>query len=196
MNANRKQIPFPLEFNWSRQISPFSSLLQISHSVMSNSLQPQGLQHTRLPCPSPTPYEFKLMSIELVMLSNCLILCRPFILLSSISQHWGLFQWVSSSHQVAKVLELQHQSFQRIFRLFPLGWTDLISLLSKGLSRVFSNTIVQKHQFFDTQLSLRFNSHIHTSFFKETYKNLKNTRVGGPMTLPTQFSTSKVFPLC
>ena len=64
-----------------------------------------------------------------------------------VSQHQGLFQWVSSSHQVAKVLELQlqHQSFQWIFRTgFLYG---LISLLSKGLSRVFSNTTLQKHPF-------------------------------------------------
>ena len=76
----------------------------------------------------------------------------------SLSQHQGLFQWVSSSHQVAEVFEfqLQHQSFQWIFRIypkFPLGWTGWISLQSKGLSRVFSNTTVQKHQFFGTQLS-------------------------------------------
>ena len=65
------------------------------------------------------------------------------------SQHQGLFKWVSSSHQVAKVLEfqLQHQIFQWIFSIdFRTNW---ISLLSKGLSRVFS-----KHQFFDIQLSL------------------------------------------
>ena len=63
------------------------------------------------------------------------------------SQHQGLFQWVSSSHQVAKVLEfqLQHQSFQWTFRTdFLLGWTGWISLQSKGLTRVFSNTTVQK----------------------------------------------------
>ena len=63
------------------------------------------------------------------------------------SQHQGLFQGVSSSHQVAKVLEfqLQHQSFQWTFRTdFLLGWTGWISLQSKGLSRVFSNTTVQK----------------------------------------------------
>ena len=68
----------------------------------------------------------------------------------NLSQHQGLFKWVSSSHQVAKVLEfqLQHQSFQWIFR------TDFVSLQSKGLSRVFSNTTVQKHQFFGAQLSL------------------------------------------
>ena len=69
-------------------------------------------------------------------------------------QHQGLFQWVGSSHQVAKVLELRHQyhSFQWIFRVeFPLGLTHLISLQSKGLSRVFSNTTVQKHRFFSAQ---------------------------------------------
>ena len=72
----------------------------------------------------------------------------------NLSQHQGLFEWVSSSHQVAKVLEfqLQHQSFQWTLR--TLGWTGWISLQSKGLSRVFSNTTVQKHQFFGTQFSL------------------------------------------
>ena len=69
------------------------------------------------------------------------------------SQHQGLFQWVSSSHQVANILEfqLQHQSFQWTLR------TDLLQdlLHSKGLSRVLSNTIVQKHQFLSTQLSFR-----------------------------------------
>ena len=79
------------------------------------------------------------------------------------SQHQGLFQWVNSSHEVAKVLEfqLQHQSFQRA-PWSPLGWTSWISLQSQGLSRVFSNTIVQKPQFFNAQLSSQSNSHIHT----------------------------------
>ena len=81
------------------------------------------------------------MSITSVMPSNHLIFCH-LLLPHSIfpSQYQGLFQWVSSLHQVAKVLELQlqHQSFQRIFRTdFRTGW---ISLQSKGLSRVFSNT--------------------------------------------------------
>ena len=72
----------------------------------------------------------------------------------NLSQHHGLYQWVSSSHQVAKVLELPlwHQSFQWIFH--PLGWTGLISLQPKGLSRVFSNTKVQRHQLFGSQISL------------------------------------------
>ena len=80
------------------------------------------------------------------------------------SQHQGLFQWVSSSHQVAKLLELQpqHQSLQWMnIHWFPLELTSLISLLSKGLSKVFSNTTVEKHQFFSAQPYLWSNSHIH-----------------------------------
>jgi len=72
-------------------------------------------------------------------------------------QHQGLFQWVSSSHQVAKVLELQLQASvlpMNIQDQIPLGLTALISLQSKGLSRVFSNTTVQKYQFFGAQISL------------------------------------------
>ena len=80
----------------------------------------------------------------------------------NLSQHQGLFQWIGSSHHVAKVLELQlqHQSFQWVFRIdFLLRLTGLI-LQSRGLSRVFSNTTVQKHQFFGAQPSLWPNSHI------------------------------------
>ena len=106
------------------QPGPFSpgkcslSPVQFSHSVMSNSLQPHGLQHTR---PRPSPHSrslLKLMSIESVMTSNHLILCHPLLLPPSIFPSISLFQWLSSSHQVAKVLEfqLQHQSFQWIFR--------------------------------------------------------------------------------
>ena len=67
----------------------------------------------------------------------------------NLSQHQGLFKWVSSLHQVAKLLEfqLQHQSSNEYSGLISLGWTGSISLLSKGLSRVFPNTTVQKHQF-------------------------------------------------
>ena len=81
------------------------------------------------------------------------------------SQHHSLFQWVISSHELAKVLEFQ------LLVLFlpkksqgwsPSEWTGWISLQSKGLSRLFSNTTVQKHPFFSTQLSSQSNSHIHT----------------------------------
>ena len=95
------------------------SSVQFSHSVVYDSLRPHESQHARPPCPSPT---LKPMSTELVMPSNHLILCHPLLLLSSISQHQGLFKWVSSSHQVAKILEFQfqHQSFQ---------WTPRTDLL-------------------------------------------------------------------
>ena len=83
----------------------------------------------------------------------------------SLSQHQDLFKWVSSSHQVAKVLGVSASASvlpMNIQDWFPLGWTGWISLQSKGLSRVFCNTALQKHQFFGAQLSLWPNSHIHT----------------------------------
>ena len=83
-------------------------------------------------------------------------LSSPSPLTFNLSQHQGLFKWISSAYQVAKVLEfqLQHQSFQwNIQHWFPLGWIGWISLQSKGLLRVFSNTTVQKHQSFRAQLS-------------------------------------------
>ena len=76
------------------------------------------------------------------------------------SQHQGLFQWVNSSHEVAKVLEFQLQHSMNTQDWSPLEWTGWISFQSKGLSRVFSNTTVQKHQFFSAQLSSQSNSHI------------------------------------
>ena len=91
--------------------------VQFSHSVVSKSLQPHGLQHARLPCSSPNSRSLLiLMSIESVMPSNYLILCHPLLLLPSIFPSIRVFsnESVSSSHQVAKLLEfqLQHQSFQ------------------------------------------------------------------------------------
>ena len=110
----------------------------------------------------------KLMSIESVMPSNHLILYHPLLLPPCLSQHQGLFQWVSSSHQVAKVWLSASASVlpMNIQDLFPLGWTGLISLLSKGLSRVYLNAAVEKHQFFGAQLCLWSNSHIHTQLLK------------------------------
>ena len=100
----------------------------------------------------------KLTSIQLVMPPSHLILCCPlFLLPPNPSQHQSLFQWVNSSHQVAKVLE---GTFS--FSIIPSKEIPgLISLQSKELSRVFSNTTVQKHQFFGAQLSSQSNSHIH-----------------------------------
>ena len=77
------------------------------------------------------------------------------------SQHQGRFQWVNSLHEVAKVLEFQLQHPMNTQDSSPSGWTGWISLQSKGLSRVFSNTTVQKYQFFSPQVSSQSNSHIH-----------------------------------
>ena len=82
----------------------------------------------------------------------------------NLSQHQSLFQWVTSSHQMAKSIGVSATESVlpvNIQDWFPLGWTGLISLLSKGHPRVFPNTTVQKHQFFSAQLSLWSDSHIH-----------------------------------
>ena len=131
-----------------------TSSVQISHSVTSDSLWPHGLQHARLPCPSPTPGAYSnsspssqwcnpTVSSSVVPFSSCL----QFI------QHQGLFQWVSSSHQVAKVLEfqLQHHSFQWIFRTdFLAVQRTLRSLLQHHSSKA---SILQLSAFFIVQLS-------------------------------------------
>ena len=105
----------------------------------------------------------KLTSIESVMPSNHRILCRPLLLLPSILPSIRVFSnesaWGGQSIGVsasASVLPMNTQHWS------PLGWTGWISLQSKELSRVFSNTTVQKHQFFGTQPSSQPNSHIHT----------------------------------
>ena len=101
----------------------------------------------------------KLMSIESVMSSNNLILCCPLLLLSSIFLYWhqGLFKWVLHTRR-PKYWSFKFNSIQDWFPLVLTGW---ISLLSKGLSRVFSKTTVQRHQFFVTQFSLYSNFCIH-----------------------------------
>ena len=107
----------------------------------------------------------KLMSIESVMSFNHLILCHPLLLLPSIFPSIRVFSNESTLHKVAKVLELQLQHpvlAMNIQGWFPLKLIGLIFLLSKGLSRVFSNTTVWKHQFFGAQPSWWSTSHIHT----------------------------------
>ena len=141
--------------------------VQFSCSVMSNSLQPLGLQNARPPCPSPTPGVYP----------NPRPLCQwchPTISSSVLPfSHLQSFRFQSSgSFQMSRFFTSGGQSIgvsastsvlpMNIQDWFPLGWTSLISLWSKGLSRVFSNTTVQKHQFFGTQPSSQSNSHIHT----------------------------------
>ena len=112
----------------------------------------------------------RLMSSELMIPSNSLILCFPLLL--NFSQHQGLFQWVSfltsggqsiGASASASVLPMNIQGW------FPFRWTGWISLLSKGLSRVLSSTTVQKHQFFSAQPSLWSNSHIHIWLLEKPY---------------------------
>ena len=144
----------------------FINPVQFSHSVMSNSLQPHGLQHARLPWPSPTLGLAQTHIHWSVMPSNHLILCCPLLLLPSIFPNIRVF----SNESVLRISWPKYWSFS--FRIspsneyiqdwFPLGGTGWIPLLSKRLSRVFSNTTVQKHKFFSAQLSLWSNSHIHT----------------------------------
>ena len=103
----------------------------------------------------------KLISIELVMPSNHLTLCHPLLLLHSIFPNIRGQLFTSGGQSIGisastSVLPMNTQDWS------PLGWTGWISLQSKGHSRVFSNTTVQKHQFFDAQLSLQSNSHTHT----------------------------------
>ena len=109
---------------------------------------------------------FKFVSIELVLLSNHLILGLPLLLLPSIfpSLRHGLFQWVGSSHYVVKVLEFSFSIVlpMSIHGWFPLELIGLIFLQSKELSRVSSSTTIQKHQFLGAWRFIRSNSHIHT----------------------------------
>ena len=134
------------------------SLVQFSRSVMSDSLRPHELQHARPPCPSPNSWSLpRLMSIESVMPSNHLILCRPLLLLPSIfpsirvssnesvlcirwPKYWSLSFNISPSNKYSGLIS------------FRMDWLDLLAV--QELSRVFSNTTVQKHQFFGTQHSL------------------------------------------
>ena len=137
--------------------------VQFSHSVVSNSLQLHEPQHARPPRSSPTPA---------VHPNSCpssrwchLILSHPLLLLPSIFPSIKVFsnesalcirwpKYWSLSFNISTINEQPYWS--------PLGLSGWISSQSKGLSRVFSNTTVQKHQFFGAQLSSQFNSHIHT----------------------------------
>ena len=139
-------------------ITSFQPLLLFSHSVMSNSLPPHGLQHGRLPCPSPTPrvcsnscalsqWCHPIISSSVIPFSSCLqsFPASGFFPISWFFASSGQSIGTSSS---ALVLPMNIQNW------FSLGLTGLISFQSKGFSRVFSNTTVQKHQFFGAQLSL------------------------------------------
>ena len=129
-------------------------------------LRPHGLQHDRPQCPSPTPEAYS---------NSCPLSrwCHPAIPSSVVpfsfnhesfpaSGSFQMSQFFTSGGQSSAISASASVLPMNVQDWFPLGWTGWISLLSKGLSRVFSNTTVQKHQFFGAQLSLQSNSQIHT----------------------------------
>ena len=139
---------------------------QISRSAVSNSLRPHESQHARPPCPSPTPrvhpnscpssrWCYPAISSSVVPFSSCpqSLPASESFPMSQLFTWGGLSTGVSAS---ASVLPKKSQGWS------PSEWTGWISLQSKGLSRVFSNTTVQKHQFFSAQPSSQSNFHIHT----------------------------------
>ena len=142
------------------------SWVQFSRSVMSDSLWPHESQHARPPCPSPTPgvqsdsrpssqWCHPAMSSSVVPFYSC-----PQSLPASESFPMSqLFAWDGQNTGVSALASFLPKNTQG---WSPLEWTGWISLQSKGLSRVFFNTTVQKHQFFSAQLSSQSNSHIHT----------------------------------
>ena len=155
-------------YHLSHQGSPYKwfSSVQFSRSVVSDSLRPHESQHARPPCLSPSPgvhsdscpsspWCHPAISPSVIPFSSCpqslpasesFPMSQPFT--------WG-GQSIGASAS-ASVLPMNTQDSS------PLGWTGWISLQSKGLSRVFSNTTVQEHKFFRAQLSSQSNSHIHT----------------------------------
>ena len=154
-----------LSYLWTKQTTTttttkeqITSSVQFSHSVMSDSLWPKGLQHTSLPCPSRTPRAYS---------NSCPLSwwCHPTISSSAIpfssclqsfpaSGSFPMSHFFASGGQSIGVSASTSVLPTNIQDWFSLGLTGWISLLSKGLSRIFSNTTVQKHQFFCTQLSL------------------------------------------
>ena len=140
--------------------------VHFSCSVISDSLRPHGLQHTRPPCPSPTPRVYSnscalsqwchpTISSSVVRFSSCLQ-SFPATGSSPMCQFFASGGWSIGVSASTSVLPMNIQDW------FPLGLTSWVFFQSKGLSRVFSNTTVQKHQFFCAQLYSQSNSHIHT----------------------------------
>ena len=151
--------PSPPCPNWLKETI---SSVQFSHSVVSDSLRPHESQHARPLCPSPTPgvhpnscpfsrWCHPAISSSVIPFSSC----AQSLPASGSFPMSQLFAWGGQSIRVsasASVLPMNIQGWS------PLGWTGWISLQSKGLSRVFSNTTVPKHQFFSAQLSSQSNS--------------------------------------
>ena len=150
--------------NFTKFIDEFSGrIFQFSHSVMSDSLQPHGLQHARLPCPSPTSRTCSNSCPSSRWCSQTISSSVvPFSPAFNLSQHQGLFQWVSSSHQVAKVLEywsFSNSPFNEYSGLisFRINWFDVLEVQGtlKSLLQHHSSkaSILPCSAFFTVQLS-------------------------------------------
>ena len=155
------------EFQESIYICFIDFSVQFSHTVGSDILWPHGLQHSRSPCPSSTPGVYSnscplnqwchpTISSSVIPFSSCL---QSF----PVSGSFPVSQFCPSGGQSIGVSASTSVLPVNIQDWSPLGWTCWISLQSKALSRIFSNTTVQKHQFFGSQLSLCSSSHIYTS---------------------------------
>ena len=138
--------------------SSLENAVQLSRSAMSDSLQPHGLQHARTPCPSPTTGVYSnscpLSRWYHPTISSSVIPFSSRLESFPASGSFPVSQFFASSNQRIGVSASTSVLPMNIQDWFPLGWTGWISLLSRGLSRVFFNTTVQKCQFFGAQLSL------------------------------------------
>ena len=164
MFNNRRNFWQPsLEMVFPVSLYPLSLVQSLSHVQLFGTY---GLQHARPPCPSPTPRAYAnscpssqwchpTISSAVVPFSSCLQ-CFP------ASRSFPMSQLFTSGGQSFGVSASASVLPMNIHDWIPIGWTGWISLQSKGLSRVFSNTTAQEHQFFGTHLSLWSNSHIHT----------------------------------
>ena len=146
-------LPLKKVLNWNlvdlQCCASFRCSVQFSHSVVSDSLWPHGLQHTRLPCPSPAPgacsnscpssqWCHPTISSSVVLFSSCPQSCPA-------SGSFTVSQFFTSCGQSIRNLASASVLPMNIQDWFPLGFTGLISLQSKGLSRIFSNSTAQKH---------------------------------------------------
>ena len=145
-------------YHWAAREGNHVKDCQFSHSVVSEYLRPHGLQHAKLPCPSPTPGAYSnscpssrwchpIISSSVIPFSSCLQSCPA-------SGSFPVSLFLASGGQRIEVSASALILPMNIQDWFPSGWTGWISWQSKGLSRVFFNTTVQNHQFFGAQLSL------------------------------------------
>ena len=153
-------------------------LVQLSHSVMFDYLRPQGLQYARLPCPSSTPRAYSsgwcnpTISSSAIPFSSCLQSYPA-------SESFPVSQFFTSGHQSIEALAPESVLLMTIQNWFD--WFDLPEV--QGIPRIFSNTTVQKQQFFDAQLSLWSNFHIHTEVLEKTTALTKWVFIGKVMSL-------------